>query len=66
MFELFVLKLCFRFACSYRPNISVEYVSNVLAFDSTEKCKEWLDTFSLPYAADGAQIDCKNAASIAI
>ncbi|XP_030383549.1 leukocyte receptor cluster member 8 homolog [Scaptodrosophila lebanonensis] len=51
---------------AYRPNLSIDYVTNILAFDSTEKCKEWLDTFSLPYAANGAQIDCKNAASIAI
>jgi len=54
----------FRF--SYRPNISVDYITKILAFDSSEKCKEWLDTFSLPYAADGAQVDCKNAAAIAI
>ncbi|KAH8412333.1 hypothetical protein KR009_001347 [Drosophila setifemur] len=51
---------------SYRPNLGIDYVTNVLAFESFEKCKEWLDTFSLPYTADGAQIDCKNAAAVAI
>ncbi|XP_017075823.2 leukocyte receptor cluster member 8 homolog [Drosophila eugracilis] len=51
---------------SYRPNISVDYITNILAFESSEKCKEWLDTFSLPYVADGSQVDCKNAAAIAI
>ncbi|XP_075152687.1 uncharacterized protein LOC142226514 [Haematobia irritans] len=52
---------------AYRPNITVDYVTDLLAFESRDKCKEWLTGFSLPFVgADEAQIDCKNAAAIAI
>ncbi|XP_013101336.2 leukocyte receptor cluster member 8 homolog [Stomoxys calcitrans] len=52
---------------AYRPNITVEYITDLLAFDSRDKCKEWLTGFSLPFVGAGElQIDCKNAAAIAI
>ncbi|XP_065358656.1 leukocyte receptor cluster member 8 homolog [Calliphora vicina] len=51
----------------YRPNISVDYVTELLAFESRDKCKEWLTGFSLPFVgADETQIDCKVASTIAI
>ncbi|XP_073826698.1 uncharacterized protein [Musca autumnalis] len=52
---------------AYRPNITLDYITDVLAFESREKCKEWLSGFSLPFVgADGSQIDCKIASTIAI
>ncbi|XP_054742004.1 leukocyte receptor cluster member 8 homolog [Anastrepha obliqua] len=52
---------------AYRPAISIEYVTNLLAFENQEKCKEWLTAFSLPMiGAKGDQIDCKVAATITI
>ncbi|XP_061386993.1 leukocyte receptor cluster member 8 homolog [Musca vetustissima] len=52
---------------AYRPNITVDYITDLLAFESRDKCKEWLNGFNLPFVgADGAQIDCKNASAIAI
>uniref|UniRef100_A0A1I8MDW2 PCI domain-containing protein n=1 Tax=Musca domestica TaxID=7370 RepID=A0A1I8MDW2_MUSDO len=52
---------------AYRPNITVDYITDLLAFESRDKCKEWLSGFNLPFVgADGAQIDCKNASAIAI
>ncbi|XP_023299322.2 leukocyte receptor cluster member 8 homolog [Lucilia cuprina] len=52
---------------SYRPNISIDYITELLAFESRDKCKEWLTAFSLPFVgADETQIDCKVASTIAI
>ncbi|XP_037813460.1 leukocyte receptor cluster member 8 homolog [Lucilia sericata] len=52
---------------SYRPNISIDYITELLAFESHDKCKEWLTGFSLPFVgADETQIDCKVASTIAI
>lgn len=33
---------------AYRPNCPVDYVSQVLAFETTDKCTEWLTTFEIP------------------
>uniref|UniRef100_A0A1L8DGR5 Putative leucine permease transcriptional regulator n=1 Tax=Nyssomyia neivai TaxID=330878 RepID=A0A1L8DGR5_9DIPT len=49
---------------AYRPNIPVEYVSKILAFDSTQKCTEWLQPLELAYVTTegvGVQIDGKNS-----
>ncbi|CAD6999383.1 unnamed protein product [Ceratitis capitata] len=52
---------------AYRPTIGIEYVTNLLAFESQEKCKEWLSTFNLPIiGANGDQIDCKVAAAVTV
>ncbi|KAM7353879.1 uncharacterized protein ACRADG_005799 [Cochliomyia hominivorax] len=52
---------------SYRPNINIDYITELLAFESRTKCKEWLTGFNLPFVgADETQIDCKTASTIAI
>ncbi|XP_017461633.1 PREDICTED: leukocyte receptor cluster member 8 homolog isoform X1 [Rhagoletis zephyria] len=52
---------------AYRPAIGIEYITNLLVFESQEKCKEWMAPFSLPMVgANGDQIDCKVAATITI
>lgn len=33
---------------AYRPNCPVDYVSQVLAFETVDKCTEWLATFEIP------------------
>lgn len=34
---------------SYRPNCPVDYVSHALAFESVDKCFDWLSTFELTF-----------------
>lgn len=34
---------------SYRPNCPVDYVSQALAFESVDKCFDWLSTFELTF-----------------
>lgn len=47
---------------SYRPNIPVEFISRTLAFESMEKCMEWLTTLSIVYTGPCKKlIDCKNS-----
>lgn len=67
IFLIFPFTIFYFFLSSYRPNISVDYVTELLAFESRDKCKEWLTGFSLPFVgADETQIDCKVASTIAI
>ncbi|XP_067622889.1 leukocyte receptor cluster member 8 homolog [Eurosta solidaginis] len=52
---------------AYRPAIGIEYITSLLAFETQDKCKEWLAAFSLPIiGANYDQIDCKVAATINI
>ncbi|XP_014098857.2 leukocyte receptor cluster member 8 homolog [Bactrocera oleae] len=52
---------------AYRPSIGIDYISNLLAFGSKEKCKEWLETFGMPViGAECDRIDCKEAATLNI
>lgn len=52
---------------AYRPSIGIDYISNLLAFGSKEKCKEWLETFSMQMiSAESDHIDCKLAATMNI
>ncbi|XP_011212006.2 leukocyte receptor cluster member 8 homolog [Bactrocera dorsalis] len=52
---------------TYRPSIGTDYVSNLLAFGSKEKCKEWLETFGMPMiGTESDHIDCKVAATMNI
>lgn len=45
----------------------MDYITDLLAFETRDKCKEWLNGFSLPFVGtDEAQIDCKNASAVAI
>ncbi|XP_055679466.1 leukocyte receptor cluster member 8 homolog [Lutzomyia longipalpis] len=49
---------------AYRPNIPVEFIAKILAFDSTQKCLDWLEPFELAYiTAEGVkvQVDCKTS-----
>lgn len=52
---------------AYRPNIAIDYITELLAFDTYEKCKEWLTGFNLPFVgSDETQLDCKVASTVAI
>ncbi|XP_031624923.1 leukocyte receptor cluster member 8 homolog [Contarinia nasturtii] len=50
---------------TYRPNYPVELVAKVLAFESCEKCVEWMTPFNVAIT-DNTTIDCKTSASVAI
>lgn len=52
---------------SYRPNFPVESVVRILAFESFEKCVEWMTPFSVAFTDNtNALIDCKTSATVAI
>lgn len=51
---------------AYRPHCPVEYVSQTLAFDSEDKCYEWLSTFDLTFVTKqetDAVASCGNTTS---
>ncbi|XP_050076895.1 leukocyte receptor cluster member 8 homolog [Anopheles maculipalpis] len=61
---------------AYRPNIPVEMVSQTLAFDSEEKCGEWLESLEIimttvpvpaakPTTVDGTSVESSVAATAA-
>ncbi len=60
----FVFLSIFFTAClcpfhSYRPNLSVSYISGVLGFSSEEDCLAFLVGMEAVMTADGASVDCK-------
>lgn len=50
---------------SYRPTYPVELVAKILAFESHEKCVEWMTPYQVAIT-DNTSIDCKTSASVAI
>lgn len=49
---------------SYRPNYPVEYLTTLLAFESIDKCHEWLEPFGVSFTdLSRCIIDCKNSMS---
>lgn len=52
---------------AYRPNYPVESVTKTLAFESSEKCVEWMTPFSVAFTDNTSSlIDCKTSATVAI
>uniref|UniRef100_A0A1B0A3V9 PCI domain-containing protein n=1 Tax=Glossina pallidipes TaxID=7398 RepID=A0A1B0A3V9_GLOPL len=52
---------------AYRPHIGIDFITELLAFDSLTKCQEWLVGFNLPFTGlENNQIDCKIASTITI
>ncbi|XP_055853060.1 leukocyte receptor cluster member 8 homolog [Episyrphus balteatus] len=51
---------------SYRPSISIDMISRVLAFVSLEKCREFLESVGaiLDGAPGSEQLNCKNSMSV--
>lgn len=50
---------------SYRPSVSVDFLSKNLAFGSVQLCEEWLTTLGLAFVpTDTAFIDCKACVNI--
>lgn len=60
-----LINLSFNFKkFSYRPNYPVELLIQTLAFDTKEKCEEWMTPFCLTFAdSKRTIIDCKNSAT---
>lgn len=50
---------------SYRANIPLDIVAHTLAFETSDRCLEWLEPFALTFAdAARTQIDCKTSTAI--
>ncbi len=47
---------------AYRPTLSIEYITKILAFESADQCCKFLSSLNVPHSSDGA-IDTKGALS---
>lgn len=67
IYNLLIQKISIIFPYSYRPNYPVDLVAKALAFESDEKCVEWMTPYTVAFT-DNTQtmIDCKTSATVAI